>query len=96
MKLYLAGSISNCLDTYKEKFRNKTIELENDGYIVMDPSILPLGFEHHEYLHINKAMIDVCDIVYFMPCWKESIGAQIENNYAISNGKEIIYEVCRK
>lgn len=92
MKIYIAGKITGEESTYKEKFNKKAEELTKQGFIVMNPSVLPIGFEHDEYLHINKAMIDVCDAVWFMPCWTDSKGAQIENDYALSKGKGVIYE----
>lgn len=92
MKVYLAGKITGEEKTYKKKFNIKAAELEKQGFTVMNPSVLPFGFEHAEYLHINRAMIDVCDMVYFMPCWVNSKGACIEHSYAYAQGKAIVYE----
>ena len=91
MKIYLAGKITG-VKNYKEKFSKKEKELIEEGFTVMNPAVLSDGFEHHQYLHINKAMIDVCDGVYFMSCWEDSPGACIENVYAIKNRKIIVYE----
>lgn len=91
MKVYLAGKITG-VKNYREKFEKKEKELKAMGFTVINPAVLPDGFEHHEYLHINKAMIDVCEGIYFMPCWKESPGALIENTYATKKEKTIIYE----
>ena len=92
MKVYLAGKITGEESTYKEKFNTKCKELKSKGYIVMNPSVLPDGFEHQEYIHICKAMIDVCDLVYFMPCWIDSKGANLERDYAVRIGKGCMYE----
>lgn len=91
MKIYIAGKITG-VENYKERFNNKAEQLRKMGYIVMNPSVLPQGFKHHEYLHINKAMIDVCDIIYFMDCWVESPGAKIELEYSILKSKIVHFE----
>ena len=58
----------------------------------MNPSILPNGFEHEEYMRICYAMIDVCDCVYFLENWTKSKGAQMEHDYAIEFKKKRIYQ----
>jgi len=92
VKAYIAGKITG-KENYKDAFIAKEKELMSYGYIVMNPAILPYpGFEHHEYMHICKAMIDVCDSVYFMNDWHDSHGAKMELSYAIEQGKTIWFE----
>lgn len=75
IKVYIAGKITG-LANYKELFNEKEHELKTMGYTVMNPSILPYpGFNHDEYMHICKAMIDLDN-------WHESQGASIEMAYA--------------
>ena len=90
MKIYIAGKITGN-DIYYAEFLTAEIELKNKGHIVFNPTTLPLGLEHEQYLHICKAMIDVCDTVAFLPNWTESKGAKMEMEYANSKGKKIIY-----
>ena len=90
IKVYIASSITGEEETYREKFAAKEKELLDMDYIVMNPAILPYpGFEHHEYMHICKAMIDVCDLVLFFGNWQESNGANQEFAYALQNSKGI-------
>lgn len=86
MKVYIAGKITG-LEDYKEYFDKKEKELIADGFKVINPAIMPGGFEQDEYMHICYAMIDVCNAVYFLSNWKDSKGAKLEQEYAESKGK---------
>lgn len=89
MKIYLAGPITNN-PNYKEQFFKAQKELESKGHIVLNPAVLPKGFEHQEYMHICYAMIDVCEGVYFLPGWEESKGARMERSYSIEHNKKLL------
>lgn len=89
-KLYLSGAITNNPE-YKKQFTRKYKELE-EKYIVLSPLFINANLEWKEYMHIDLAMIDVCDVVYMMKGWKDSRGAKIEEVYAQFKDKEIIYE----
>lgn len=92
MKVYLAGKITNN-ENYKEEFKQKELQLKLEGHTVINPTILSdIPLEHSEYLHINKAMIDVCDTVYFLGNWQDSKGAVLEYAYAGSKGKRLMWE----
>lgn len=91
MKIYVAGKITG-LKEYKENFKKVAEKLESEGHSVMNPSILPPGFEHGEYMIICYSMIDVCEVVYFLDNWKDSKGAKMEHDYAIRNNKQIMFQ----
>ncbi|WP_407310554.1 DUF4406 domain-containing protein [Desulfosporosinus sp. SB140] len=88
MKAYVAGKINGNED-FKSQFDAAQQELESQGYVVMNPSVLSKGFEQMEYLHVCKAMIDVCDVVFFLPNWKTSCGSNYELGYATGIKKEV-------
>jgi len=91
MKVYIAGKITG-LENYKLEFEKAETFLKLQGHRVLNPSILPYpGFEHHEYMHICFAMIDVCDAVFLLENWTTSDGAKMEIKYAIDKGKRPIY-----
>ena len=95
MKIYIAGKITGN-DRYRRQFLNAEIDLciEDISRTILNPADTVAricGLEHHEYIHICKAMIDVCDTVAFLPNWKESKGAVKEHEYAQKMGKKIIY-----
>lgn len=89
-KVYLAGKITGD-PNYREKFKLKAEELGNMGYTVMNPAVLPDGFEYEEYLTICMAMIDACDTVYFLDDYRKSPGAMREQIKAVKDGKNRIY-----
>lgn len=95
MLIYISGAISNDPD-YKRKFTDAEKKLTIQGHKVINPAfvgvVLP-ELSHNQYLHIDKAMIDICDAVYFLQGWGQSLGAReewehikLENN---SRDKEI-------
>jgi len=87
-KAYIAGKITNN-PNYKEQFQKAEKYLELQGYAVMNPAILNSGFEQKDYLHVCMAMIDTCEIVFFLPNWINSPGAKKEMKYSRWNNKEI-------
>lgn len=93
MKIYIAGKITG-LDNYKEIFAEVEAELLAEGHEVMNPAMLPVGFEWEEYMHICLSMIDVCDAVYFITNWEDSKGATDEHFYAATNHKHLFYDKC--
>lgn len=91
MKIYIAGKITG-FNEFKEKFSKAEDYLKSKGFKVLNPAILPSGFEQHEYMRICYSMIDVCNTVYFLDNWKDSIGAKREYDYAILNQKKIMFQ----
>lgn len=99
MKLFLSGAISSGTNGDVKKIRQNRARFADIQYliwkkhpkvIVLNPSMLPLGMEHSEYMEICKAMIRVCDFVVQLPDWEKSTGAREEREYAMSIGKECI------
>lgn len=88
MRTYIAGPITG-VDNYAEPFNDMQQELEQQGHKVMNPAILPEGFEWEQYMPICFAMIDACDVVVFLPGWENSKGAKRELEYAELCGKLI-------
>jgi len=89
-KAYIAGKITGN-DNFEVEFMNAQIELKSRGLAVLNPALMPKGFEQSEYLHVCTAMIDVCDAVYFLPSWIDSKGSHYEMGYAKGKGKVIEY-----
>ena len=62
------------------------------GHTVLNPAIIPIGFNQEEYMHIDYAMIDVSDALYMLDDWEDSKGAKLEKEYALKKGKKIFFE----
>lgn len=79
-KAYIAGQITGDLE-YRKKFASAQEELERHGYIVLNPALLPEGMAPSDYMRICMAMLDTADVVFFLPEWPNSKGAQLEKQY---------------
>ncbi len=68
------------------------------GYAVICPHMNTAFFdgeaEDSVWLAGDLEMILRCDMVVMLPNWRDSHGAMVEHNVAISERKEIIYEEC--
>lgn len=85
MLIYISGAISSDPD-YFIKFHKAHIHLENKGHDVINPAYIATALPkmgHEQYLHIDKALIDICDAVYFLKDWGSSEGARKEYIYVI-------------
>jgi hypothetical protein len=90
MKIYIAGKITGD-ERYRLNFDTYASLQKRAGNIVLNPAVLPGGLEHHEYLHICYAMIDVADCVHFLADWRESKGERMEHEYCLDYGKSVLY-----
>lgn len=89
MNLYIAGKITGD-PNYKEKFNRVEEDLKAKGYLVMNPAILPNGFEYEQYMKVCFAMIDVSDGIYLLPDAYDSPGAQREIKYVEATRKAVL------
>lgn len=90
-KVYIAGKITGD-PNYRAKFDKAEKGLKAHGYLVMNPAILPEGFEWNQYMDITVPMLEACDTIYMLEDWQESKGAQIEHDIAKDRGMLIMYE----
>ena len=94
MKIYIAGKITGN-ENYKKEFKEAEDELIMQGHTVLNPSFMPMGFEKTEYHHVNRAMIDICDAICFLPNWTDSKGAHMEMGYALGKRKLIMHSTTK-
>lgn len=85
--LYLAGKITGD-PFYRSKFYEAQKKLEDGGFIVVNPALLPSeGFTWEAYMRMSGAMLTECAEICFLPDWKESKGAKYEFGEAIAQNK---------
>lgn len=95
--LYLAGKITGD-PYYFTKFYNAQKKLEEGGFIVVNPALLPAeGFTWEAYMRMSGAMLAECAEVCFLPDWKESKGAWLrKENGGITKCGRINFPFRRK
>ena len=85
--LYLAGKITGD-PYYFTKFYNAQKKLEECGFIVVNPALLPAeGFTWEAICVCPALCLAECAEVCFLPDWKESKGAKYEFGEAMAQNK---------
>ena len=87
--VYIAGPITG-VENYRVAFYDAAENLEDLGYTVLSPAVLPSGLTEEQYMTIDFAMINVADAVYFLPGWENSRGATLERAYCEYTGKAVM------
>lgn len=65
--LYLAGKITGD-PFYRSKFYEAQKKLEEGGFIVVNPALLPSeGFTWEAYMRMAGAMLNECEAACFLP-----------------------------
>lgn len=90
MKAYIAGKITGDKN-YHGKFTRAEDFLSAQGYVVINPAILPEGMKPSDYMRICISMVESSDVVCFLPDWEESAGAKLEWQFCQYIGKQIMY-----
>ena len=87
--LYLSGAITSD-PHFREKFADAQMVLEELGYIVINPCILPAGMTYEQYMKIDLCFVETADVICMLPDWKKSPGAKIEKYHAEEEKKRVI------
>lgn len=96
-KVYIAGKMTGLeVEEIMRRFNSAEKFLIDKGYAVMNPAVLwnlgdPSGFNNDEYLEINFAMIDLCDVLVVLPGFEGSYGTTKEIEHAMSYNIPVYY-----
>ena len=93
MRIYISGAMRSCMSTYRQKFAEAQKMLEDEGHIVINPAVLPVGLDSDRYMPICLSMVDGADAIFLFNNWRYSKGALLEKAYAEYQGKEILFDV---
>lgn len=87
--VYIAGRISG-VPEYWKPFEQAEDEITAQGCIVLTPTRLPWNLSNDKAMKICLAMIEQADVVYFLPGWNLSVGANVEMAYCKYTGKATV------
>ena len=90
--VFISGKMRGLPNNGKHSFDMAAERLRERGYVVLNPADIPNGLPEDRYMPISIAMIDAADCVYMLCGWHDSEGARAEYNYAVCQGKLIIFE----
>ena len=92
MKVFISGKITGN-PNYKQEFNIVEAQLKQMGFKVMNPAILPEGFNWKDYMAICKEMLMSCEVVVFLPNYKDSRGARQELRWAEKYNLKKLYAI---
>lgn len=87
---YIAGPMTGLENFNKDAFNFMQADLEEQGHVVLNPAILPVGLKPAQYLDICIPMLRCCTHIVMLEGWKDSKGANIERLIALYNPEMII------
>ncbi|MGY3853980.1 DUF4406 domain-containing protein [Aeromonas aquatilis] len=76
VKVYIAGPMSGLPMFNRPAFFAAEAYLHGQGAWVMNPAVLPDGWDHDAYMRIAIPMLMECEAVAFLPGWQQSKGAR--------------------
>lgn len=95
MKVYISGKITGLdIGNVKVKFKDAEEFLKDLGIQAVNPlkNGLPDDADWITHLCKDLEMLHSCDAIYMMDCWRDSVGACIEYDFAVRTGKMILFE----
>jgi len=93
MRIFISGKMTGEPNYNREKFHQAQKMLTDQGHAVMNPAILPDGFDYEDYMRICDVMLKCCDAIYCLKGWDKSTGATYERQEAMDNNMTIMEEI---
>lgn len=93
--IYISGKITGT-DDYLQRFERAEKHLNNMNITdVINPakvnSYLP-ELSYSQYIKMSLCMLEMCDTIYMLKNWENSVGAKLEWEFAKANNYKIMYE----
>ena len=92
MTVFISGKMSGVANYNRDAFFAAEGELRAQGHKVLNPAVLPTDLPETAYMPICLAMLDVCDAIYMLTGYEDSLGAGIELSYARRQGKIVLQQ----
>lgn len=73
--VFIAGPMTGYHNYNRDEFNAEARMLEDRGFTVLNPAILPDGLPHSQYLFITLAMLESADAIFMLDGWEKSGGA---------------------
>ncbi|HDT1354196.1 TPA: DUF4406 domain-containing protein [Citrobacter freundii] len=73
--VFIAGPMTGYHNFNRDEFNAEAGVLEDRGFTILNPAILPDGLEHQQYLAITLSMLEQADAVFLLDGWEKSNGA---------------------
>ena len=90
--VYISGPMKGIENRNRDAFNHAAQKMREQGFIVMNPAMLPDGLPEESYLGICIKMLEVCNSIFMLEGWYNSHGATCEYFYAKRNGYKRAYE----
>lgn len=88
-KVYISGPMTGLPNYNRDAFNLAADVLQDAGFIVINPAILPDGLSYDAYMDISMAFVRAADMVILLPGWEKSAGSRAEIAYAKTRKLEI-------
>lgn len=93
--IYISGKITGT-DDYLQRFERAEKHLNTMNITdVINPakvnSYLP-ELSYNQYIKMSLCMLEMCDTIYMLKDWENSVGAKLEWEFAKANNYKIMYE----
>lgn len=96
MKVYISGKITGLpFEEVEGNFCNAQNRLEEEGFEVVNPlnNGLLADDKWQNHMKADIKLLMECNTIYLLSNWKESRGATIERNLAVSLGYDVIEQI---
>src|ERR1035437_7645838 len=97
--VYISGKYSGDIDENIKVARKYAIKIWELGYTALTPALNSAHFEidcnckYEDYINGDLIMLDRCDIIFMLPGWQESKGANVEIRFAKRKGMKIVFDL---